>query len=408
MSPTDLDDHQHTAALPSAGVDDHRHTVALRSADISYLAVGDGPPALFVHGIATNAHLWDEVISRLADARTCIAVDLPLHGQSPVRPEQEMTIGAFADLLAELCERIAPATIDLIGHDTGGAIAQVVAARRPELLRTLTLIDCETQDNLPPAPMATTVELARAGKLAAAAPAILADPATSRAFFTSGYEDPDFLSDDQVREFLAPLVGTPASAERFQELIARLDPTDLLVSEPALRELHVPTLILWGTEDEFFPLKWAYWLQGTIPTAREVVEITGGKLFCPHERAAELATHIRDHLTEAAVTRSPEIEARRRDLIDGLSDALDEYESGGAELSALVRDVDSAIVELSAISDPGWTGKLQRQSRRLVGLLEEVWTTRTPSEPQVERASEAIHQLRRLLAESGPRLTRLG
>ena len=43
-------------------LDAHRHTVTTRSGDISYLDIGTGPVALFVHGIATNAYLWRNVI----------------------------------------------------------------------------------------------------------------------------------------------------------------------------------------------------------------------------------------------------------------------------------------------------------------------------------------------------------
>src|SRR5581483_7493392 len=149
----------------------------------------------------------------------------------------------FADTLAEVCARLRLGQVDLVGHDTGGAIAQVLAARHPELVRTLTLTNCETHDNIPPAAMAATVEAARAGQLAAAAPAILADPAAARAFFAIGYQDPRFLSAELVDAFLEPIIGTPATAERFQEMIARLGPDDLLAAEPALRALVVPTLI---------------------------------------------------------------------------------------------------------------------------------------------------------------------
>jgi pimeloyl-ACP methyl ester carboxylesterase len=67
-------------------LDAHRHTVTTRSGDISYIDIGAGPVALFVHGIGTNAYLWRNVIGALIPERRCIAVDLPLHGQSPVSP----------------------------------------------------------------------------------------------------------------------------------------------------------------------------------------------------------------------------------------------------------------------------------------------------------------------------------
>ena len=45
----------------------------------------------------------------------------------------------------------------------------------------------------------------------------------------------------------------------------------------------------------FFRRKWAYWLRDTIPGATEVVEIDGGRLFFPDERAAELTAALRRH-----------------------------------------------------------------------------------------------------------------
>jgi pimeloyl-ACP methyl ester carboxylesterase len=69
----------------------------------------------------------------------------------------------------------------------------------------------------------------------------------------------------------------------------------LLEVEPALRELRVPTLVVWGTGDEFFDVKWAYWLRDTIPGVTEVVELEGAKLFFPDERGAELAPYLAKH-----------------------------------------------------------------------------------------------------------------
>jgi pimeloyl-ACP methyl ester carboxylesterase len=54
-------------------------------------------------------------------------------------------------------------------------------------------------------------------------------------------------------------------------------------------------LIVWGTGDMFFDRTWAYWLRDTIPGASEVIEIEGGRLFFPDERATELAVALRRH-----------------------------------------------------------------------------------------------------------------
>jgi pimeloyl-ACP methyl ester carboxylesterase len=52
---------------------------------------------------------------------------------------------------------------------------------------------------------------------------------------------------------------------------------------------------VWGTGDTFFPSRWAYWLRDTIPGATRVVELDGGRLLFPDERATELAAALQDH-----------------------------------------------------------------------------------------------------------------
>jgi pimeloyl-ACP methyl ester carboxylesterase len=272
--------------------DAHRSLIRTASADISYVTFGDGPVALFVHGVGTNALLWRHVIERLA-GRRCIALDLPLHGHSPVRPDQDLSLGGLASVLAEFCDALQLTDIDLVANDTGGAVAQIFAAHHPDRLRTFTLTNCDTHDNVPPEAFLPTVELARAGELAPTAPALLADLAVARrAIFATGYEDPEQPDLAVVDAFLRPVVGTVQQARQFERMLAALGPADLLAAEPALRELTVPTLVVWGTGDGFFELRWAYWLRDTIPGVTEVVELEGARLFFPDERAAELVPHL--------------------------------------------------------------------------------------------------------------------
>ncbi len=57
----------------------------------------------------------------------------------------------------------------------------------------------------------------------------------------------------------------------------------------------MPTLLVWGTADANFPVKWAYHLRDLIPGAREVIEIDGAKMFFPEERPEDLVPHLRRH-----------------------------------------------------------------------------------------------------------------
>jgi pimeloyl-ACP methyl ester carboxylesterase len=279
--------------------DAHRATVETPSAEISYVAIGDGPPTLFVHGVGTNAYLWRNLIGLLTGRRS-IALDLPLHGRSSARADQDYSLGALADGVGEFCDALGLTAIDLVANDTGGAVAQIFAARHPDRLRTFTLTNCDAHDNVPPEAFQPTVALAKAGELAPAAPALLADLAAARAaVFAPGYQDPDQPPLEIVDAFLRPVIGTPEAARQFELMLAALEPTDLLAAEPALKQLTVPTLVVWGTGDPFFDLKWAYWLRDTIPGVTEVVELPDARVFFPDERPGDLVPHLERHWAAA-------------------------------------------------------------------------------------------------------------
>jgi len=116
-----------------------------------------------------------------------------------------------------------------------------------------------------------------------------------KVFFGVGYQNVEALPEDAVRAYLEPLVGTPQAARDFQHWIASLHNRDLIAVEDELKRLAVPTLVVWGTGDIFFRVRWAYRLRDTIPSVTEVVEIEGARLFFPDERAADLIPHLRRH-----------------------------------------------------------------------------------------------------------------
>ena len=278
-------------------LDKHRSQVRTRSGPASYIDTGGpGRPALFVHGVGSSSYLWRHVIDQLGGQRRCVAFDLPLHGRTTAAAGQDFSLPGLARFLADGCEALELTDIDVVANDTGGAITQVFAAGHPERLHTLTLTNCEAHDNVPPKMLLPAVLLARMGLLAPLATRLARDiPRARKRLFGSVYQDITSLPEDIARAWLEPLAGTGESARQFQRLMTSLHARDLLAVEPALARLQVPTLIVWGTGDRTFRLKWAYWLRDTIPGATEVVEIDGARLFFPDERAGELTAALRQH-----------------------------------------------------------------------------------------------------------------
>jgi pimeloyl-ACP methyl ester carboxylesterase len=163
----------------------------------------------------------------------------------------------------------------------------------------LTLTNCDAHDNFPPESFKPTVELAAAGLIAPAAPDLLADAAAMRATgLGTSYEHPELVADEVFRAYLTPVLGTPARAREFERLLVALDAAELLAIESKLAALTTPTLVVWGTGDPLFDVKWAYWLRDTIPGAETVVEVPGGNLLHPEERPAEPAAALRTFWAE--------------------------------------------------------------------------------------------------------------
>jgi pimeloyl-ACP methyl ester carboxylesterase len=266
--------------------------VRTRSGPASYIDTGGpGRPALFVHGVGTSSYLWRHVIGQLDGQRRCVAVDLPLHGHTPAAADQDFSLPGLARFVADCCDALELTDIDLVANDTGGAVAQVFAAGHADRLHTLTLTNCEAHNNVPPKALLPAVLLARMGLLAW----LVRRYTPKLRGRMSGYQNVASLPADIERAQMDPLLGTAESARQFQRLLTSLRARDLLAAEPALKRLHTPTLIVWGTDDVFFHRKWAYWLRDTIPGATEVVEIEDGRLFFPDERAAEFTAALRRH-----------------------------------------------------------------------------------------------------------------
>ena len=272
-------------------------SVETRSGRISYAEAGSGPVALFVHGVLLNKHLWRHQLAGLADIRRCIAVDLLAHGDTEMAPGQDVSVTANADMLREVLDALGIDQVDLVGNDSGGGIAQIFAALNPGRVRSFTLTDCDTHDNWPPEAFKPFLAMAAAGGLKDTLGAMLADKSIYRSPGALGpaYENAECVSDADIEDYLRPLVKTEQRLKDFERFLAAFDNRHTLAIEDKLKKLTAPTLIVWGTDDIYFDVKWGRWLADAIPGTRRLVEIKGARIFFPEERWAEFNRDLRAH-----------------------------------------------------------------------------------------------------------------
>lgn len=267
-------------------------TVETTAGTVACIDRGEGPAALFVHGVFLNADLWDGVIDGVTDVRRCIAPDILCHGQTAERDDADVSFTGQAAALVELLDRLDVDRADVVANDSGGAIAQILAARHPDRIRSLTLTNCDVHDGWPPPAFVPTVQMVVGGGLGVMLES-MRDPAAARSALAVGFQYPERLSDDTLRGFLEPLAASPARLANVERFFRSMDCRQTVEIEPLLRRLQAPTLIVWGTADVFFDVAWARWLAEAIPGFTRLVELPDAKLFFPLERPARLAVELR-------------------------------------------------------------------------------------------------------------------
>src|SRR5215469_16664151 len=274
-----------------------RRFAHVKSGRIAFFEKGQGPTALFVHGVPLNGYHWRHVIDRIQHRRRCIAIDLMGLGHSEIAPSQEISFTAQAHMVAEVIDALGIEQIDLIGNNSGGAVAQIFAAHYPNRLTSLVLTNCDVHDGWPPPQVLPLIERARKGTLASIFQPMLDRPDLARERCAKGesvplfrsYADPGILTNQIIRLYLQPLLSSQERVEAFQRYWLGFDNAQTVAIHFALKALQVPTLIVWGLDDIFFNKEWAYWLKDTIPGAKRVIEVEDARLFFPEDRSNALA-----------------------------------------------------------------------------------------------------------------------
>jgi pimeloyl-ACP methyl ester carboxylesterase len=177
--------------------------------------------AVFLHGILLNKYLWRHQLAELRSVRRCIALDLLAHGATDITPDQEVSYDAQAAMVEEFLDALNIRQIDLVANDSATGIAQIFAVNHPDRVRTLTLTDGDTHDNLEPAAFKEFLTMATRGELRKALESMLEHKEIFRSDRAMGlaYEQAETVADDTIEAYLRPFVSSP---QRLHDLVAKV------------------------------------------------------------------------------------------------------------------------------------------------------------------------------------------
>lgn len=240
---------------------------------LRYLELGDGPdlPVLLIHGFGADLDSWMFTQPALAERRRTLALDLPGHGGSD-KEVGALDAEAFAGVVAAALEALGIERLHLVGHSMGGAVAALVAARRPDRAASLSLIAAAgLGPEINRAFIDTFTRATRRREAVEALNLLVQDQAlVSRRMVEDVLR---YKRLDGVPQALAKI-----AAAWFPEGRQRVE------IGPMLEALPIPVQLIWGRDDRIIPVAHAEALVGHFPV--HILDRTG---HLPHmERAGEI------------------------------------------------------------------------------------------------------------------------
>lgn len=265
------------------------HQTYINGCKIAFREAGRGNPVIFLHGIPTNNHLWRNIMPVLAEHHRVIAPDLMNYGQSGKPSSADVSINAQSRMIVDLMDALGLRRADIVAHDIGGGVAQLIAVNYPEKVRRLVLIDSVCFDSWP------IPEFEPLQKPEAEVEMSLEDfVSMMRDFMPNGVQRKSAMSDAVMDLYLEPWSSEEGKRAFFRNL-RRLNPeyTQAIASE--LGNLPHKTLVLWGDKDPFQNPDYAKKLVEAIPKAElQWIEDAGHWLMeeKPEEIAAQLVRFL--------------------------------------------------------------------------------------------------------------------
>ena len=250
------------------------HEVFVRSAP----ALDDAEPALCVHGLEGSSRNWTDLIDVLRSRLACEAMDLPGFGDSPPRPDGRYSITALAQTVIALIQKRGP--VHLIGNSLGGAVCVKVAATRPELIQSLTLISPALPDSRPRMDLIRfpVVSLPRVGSRIVKQYQVLPPERRVADVITTCYGDPSLFQSARFATEVAELTRRDELGHAAAVLVGSVR---TLTAEFVRRGRHsawrdaarvtAPTLVIYGSRDRLVDARMAGRAAHQFADARVVV-----------------------------------------------------------------------------------------------------------------------------------------
>jgi pimeloyl-ACP methyl ester carboxylesterase len=216
--------------------------------NIHYVEKGQGTRhVILLHGLAANTYTWHYLTGPLAKAGYHVwSLDLLGYGLSDKPETAAYGLELFTAQIKAFMQDRGIEQAHFIGNSMGGGLALSMAIFHPQNARSLTLIDALGY------PLQLPLPLKISRLLGKAMPPLFNNFIMRQALEQIVY-DPRTITDKQVAAYSTPL-KMPGGKEAFAATLQSFDNEQIEWLSQHYSHIHIPTLLIWGSQDQWIPL----------------------------------------------------------------------------------------------------------------------------------------------------------
>lgn len=270
---------------------------------VHYRDTGEGEVIVLVHGFAASLHIWNAWVKSLEKRYRVIRVDLPGFGLSEFKNfNDQHTVKYYTNFLNNFLKEVGVESFHLAGNSLGGWICWEFAAEFPQLVKKLVLIsaagyfDGETHSKT--RALAKTKDFRKL--LKSGVPKFII-----KRLMENSYGDKSKIS-----RFEVDLYYGLANSEGNLASLIKLANTTIKPRPEKIKEIHTPTLIMWGSDDNVVKLSNANQFHADLPDSELVIYEGVGhipQVEIPLRSVADLEAFLEKNSSKAELTKDPNL-----------------------------------------------------------------------------------------------------
>ena len=247
-------------------------SIEIQGAKMVYLDQGSGKVILLIHGYCGNAYNWSDVFDTLSKDYRVIVPDLPGYGKSgcPQKTEKQMMLW-YADLMAGFLDQLGIKKAVVVGNSMGGSVAAWMAIRHPEKVEKLVLEDSAGIKGSKMDLLKGVASIIPSGMIIPMLHMVF--PADEKGMSKSPVSEQERVKLAELR-YKSDLAKCSSKVMKWSAVSIGAD-----LTESELGKISMPTLIIWGSNDDLLDVSTAQKFHQKVPGSK--VEIISGGVHTP-------------------------------------------------------------------------------------------------------------------------------